>query len=319
MITSNNGEIIENIVLINSTKVVISREPHSADYENNKWPYFLVMPISIVLTIWVMIKKFICHIFLHRIPNINTIWFDGLGLSCRGIKDGSASWKSLDIIYNYQFGKQVGLAGIIDDFWIGMVNAQAVRNRLKLIKKEITAAILQCYDGANEVRIISIAAGSAQGIIEIVSEFKKKGIVVRSLLIDIDQTAVDYSIKLAEENGVGDQVEAVKASAATIEKFAHGFKPHIIEMLGLLDYIPQDKAVRLVVKIHKSLASGGIFLTCNIRHNFEMFFLKWVINWKMLYRNSKSLAEVAVGAGFNDVKVIYEPHGIHGIVIAQKD
>lgn len=265
-----------------------------------------------------MAEKKICRLLGKPDPYINTLWFDGLGLSCREIKEGAASWRSLDIIYNYRFDQKKGLRGFVDDFWIGMMNAQAVRNRLKLVKQEIRRAILR-FSNHQEVRILSLAAGSAQGVIEVMAEMKTKGIRVRALLLDIDQTALDYAKQLARQRGVDDQIEMVKASVAQVVKVSRDFRPQIIEMLGLLDYIPQDKAVRLVRKIHESLETKGIFLTCNIRHNLERHFLKWVINWSMIYRTPVELAEIVNEAGFGDCRLVYEPLRIHGLVITQKD
>ena len=199
-----------------------------------------------------------------------------------------------------------------------MLNCQAVRNRLKLVKQEIGRAILR-FSNHQEVRLLSLAAGSAQGVIEVMAELKAKGIQVRALLLDIDQTALDYAILLADRYGVGNQIETVKANVAQVARVSQDFRPQVIEMLGLLDYIPQGKAIRLVEKIRQSLETKGIFFTCNIYHNMEMHFLKWVINWAMIYRTPAELAEIVTEAGFSDYRLIYEPLKIHGLVIAQKD
>lgn len=298
--------------------VAVIQSAKATKFEKRRWLYIITMPISWLLTFWVMAKKIVCRFLGKPDPNINTLWFDGLGLSCRTVKEGPASWYALNEIYNYQFGRRRGLGGLVDDFWEGMLNTQAVRNRLKLVKQEIRRAILQ-FSNHEEVRLLSLAAGSAQGIIEVMAELKTKGIKVRVLLLDIDQVALDYAKQLAFHYAVGSQIETVKASVAKVIRISKGFRPQIIEMLGLLDYIPQDKAIRLVEKIRQSLETKGIFLTCNIRHNIEMHFLKWVVNWPMIYRSPEELAEIVSEAGFSDFRLIYEPLKLHGLVIAQKD
>ncbi|MFA5318880.1 MAG: hypothetical protein WC387_00765, partial [Candidatus Paceibacterota bacterium] len=60
------------------------------------------------------------------------------------------------------------------------------------------------------------------------------------------------------------------------------------------------------------------YLTCNIAPNFEQHFLKWVINWPMIYRSPRELADVIEQACFDDFRLIYEPLMIHGIVVAHK-
>lgn len=308
--------------VLNSTLVEVakSQEANKTDgYELNRWPYLLAMPLMWGITLWVIAKKTLYRLFNKNAPSINTLWYDGLGNFSRGIKEGAASWKALEIIYNYRPGVNMTLGGIIDDFWVGgMINAQAVRNRLKLAKQEVRKAILKFSD-QGEIRIMSLACGSAQGIIEIIAEFKKSGITVRAMLVDIDQSALDYAKQLAETYGVGDRVEVLKNNVFKVKRIASGFKPHIIEMLGLLDYLDQNKAVRLATLISESLENGGVFLTCNIRPNFEQHFLKWVINWPMIYRTPVQLIEIAATPGFDKYKVIYEPLKVHGLLIAENN
>ena len=50
----------------------------------------------------------------------------------------------------------------------------------------------------------------------------------------------------------------------------------------------------------------------------EKHFLKWVVNWSMIYRNPYELAEIASVAGFEDYRLIYEPLRIHGVLVAEK-
>ncbi len=285
-------------------------------FEERRWPYILTMPVSWLLTLWVIAKKSVYRLFSFQ-PKINTLWFDGLGLSCRKIRDGAASWRALDEIYNYQFDQRNGLGGFVDDFWVGMMNAQAVRNRLKIVKQEIRRAVLQ-FSAQREVRIISLACGSAQAVIETVAEFKAEGIAAKAILVDIDQSALDYAVNLASQNGVLSQITIVRGSAYQIARISRNFKPHIVEMVGLLDYFEIDEAIRLIAKIEQILEPNGVFLTCNIGPNPERYFLKWVINWKMIYRTTAQLAEIIREAGFKKIRLIAEPLEIHNLVICQK-
>lgn len=297
--------------------VAIAKPLTVSAFETKRWLYYLALPIMWILTVWAMVKKNIHSSRSLSKPKVNTFWFDGISPNLNAVKEGAASWKALELIYNWRFGQNQGLSGLVEDFWFGMLNAQAVRNRLKLIKQEVKRAILR-FSNHEEVRILSLAAGSAQGIIEVMAELKSKGVRVKALLLDIDPTAIAYAQELAGQSGVADQIEVVNASVAMVSKVAQRFKPQIIEMLGLLDYIPKDKAIRLVEKIRESLEPKGIFLTCNIRHNIERHFMKSVVNWPMIYRKPVDLAEIVSSAGFEDYRLVYEPLVIHGLVISQK-
>ena len=305
-----------------SEKAHAAQTELEASYETNRWPYVLTLPISWFLIIWVLSKKLLWKIFGKK-PKINSFWFDGLGVQCRGIKEGAASWKALDIIYNHfsevKKKDHQGFRGKVDDFWIGMINAQAVRNRFKLVRYELEKNLLNVSKKySDEIRMLSLGCGSAHAILETMVALKKQGVIVHALLLDFDQTALDYAQEIAEQNGILDQVQVVLANVRDMLPIAEEYKPHVVEMLGLLDYIPEKPAIKLTAKIYKVLPRGGMFLTCNIHQNIEQFFLYVVINWGMIYRRRHELEKIIHNGGFDNYKIIYEPLNIHGIVIASK-
>lgn len=293
---------------------IVRDQDGSLGYEMGRQLYVLSLPIMWILTIWVAFKKKVLRIE----PKINTFWVDGLCLPCREIKRGAGSWYALDIIYNFEFGQRNGIRGKVSDYWIGMVNAQAVRNRLRLVKRELDKAVREVAQENKEIRLLSIASGSAQSVIEVIA--KLKGIDIEVILLDLDPLAIDYSRKLARNYGVEDKITFIKESTSNLEGVMRGVHPHIIEMVGFLDYRPHRKAVRLVERIYKLLLPGGKFLTANIHPNPEQYFLKWVINWPMTYRKPEELGRILVEGGFapENCQIIYEPHKVQCAAICQK-
>lgn len=314
--TSKGFEVATNSELQIEKDGFLGQSVKDTSFETSRLLHTIAMPIFWLLIVWVAMKKNVRRKLGKSEPETNTFWFDGIGPGCREVKEGAASWKALEVIYNRPSGQVRNVGGFVDDFWNDSVNSKAIRNRLKLVKKEIKSAILQ-FSGQEEVRILSLAAGSAQAVIEVMSELPAE-VRVKALLVDIDPTALKYAKKLAEKYGVVDQIETIEASVAQVRRISRDFKPNVIEMLGLLDYIPQQKAIRLVEKIRESLDPHGIFLTCNIAPNREMHFLKYVINWEMIYRSPVDLEEVIAGAGFDDYRLVYEPLKLHGIAVARR-
>jgi len=274
----------------------------SADYERKRWPYILSPPWMHLLTGWVAFKKLI-----GLKPETHTFWVDGISPPCRGIKEGSGSWRALDIIYNYQFGIDTSFAGKIGDYWLRIQNAQAVRNRLKLVKRELVSAIRDIAQREKEVRLLSLASGSAQGVIEAL--IKTRDIDVKVTLVDLDATAIEYSQKLAARYGVSRRIKFVVGSTSRFEKICGGVRPHIIEMVGFLDYRPRNKAINLVKRIYGFLPPGGLFVTANIIPNPERHFLLWMLNWSMIYRKPEDLRDIMVEAGFppEECRIVCEP------------
>jgi hypothetical protein len=289
-----------------------------ACYERLTWPYLASLPLMWFLTFYVMIKKKTYKLFGIPGPRLNTLFFDGLGLTCRKVKEYAASWKAMEIIYNHNFPKNLKtIGGILDEFYWHGLNCQALRNRYKLVKHQLRDAISK-FDNQKEIRIASLACGSAQVVIEIIAEYKVKNVIIKAVLMDINQEALDAAKEWAKKYGVLDQIETSRVNISDQDEVLDEFKPQIVEMLGFLDYVDQNEAIRFVREIYESLSEKGILITCNINPNPEQYFIKWVINWPMIYRHPEELIDVAAKAGFSDYKIVYEPLKIHGLLIARK-
>jgi SAM-dependent methyltransferase len=271
--------------------------------------YFLFAPIFLLIALYVYLKKKI-------IPNpkYNFYFFDGVSKNCREIKENAARWKALYIIYNKKS------ENIFEDFWSNLRCFQGTKNRLRLVKRLLLKNIEEISNKNKEIRMISIASGSAQGVIETIVKAKEKGILVKGILIDLDPTALEYSKKLAQEMGVENQLTFVNKTASAIIEIGKDFKPNLIEMVGFLEYRPFDKAVKLVTSIYQVLEKGGVFLVSQIAPNVESLFLREVINWPMIYRRPEELAEILSLSGFSlDNCIFYqEPLKVHYIAECKK-
>ncbi|MFA5080891.1 MAG: class I SAM-dependent methyltransferase family protein [Candidatus Paceibacterota bacterium] len=309
---AKNLKTIENEVIVPSA----SKQIRSKKFETNRWPYLIMLPLMWLLIIYVMIKKSIYKILRLSGPNINTFFFDGIGKSSRKVKEYAASWKALDIVYNHPFPHTKNIGNLVDEYYWNGLNCQALRNRRKLVKEELRNIILSIKE--KEIKIVSLACGSAEVLIEIMAELKPKGIKIKALLVDIDEEALNRAKGLAKQYDLLENIETKKNSIYSIIEITDKFKPDIIEMIGFVDYLKQEDAIKLAEKIKKSLNPNGYFITCNINNNPEQYFLTWVINWPMVYRKPKDLIEISIKAGFANQRIIYEPLKIHGILIAKK-
>jgi len=287
-------------------------------YENCAWPYVMSLPFMWLITIYVMIKKKIYNMLGLGVPKINSIFFDGLGVESRKVKEYAKTWKAMEIVYNHPYPQKRTFRGLIDEFYWYGINCQGLRNRLKLIKDELRIAISK-VDKGEEIKLISLACGSAESVIEVMAEFKAKGKIVKAILLDIDGEALERAKKVAEHYKLENQIEIVKGSTYDIIEISKNFKPQVVEMMGFLDYIKEDDAVSLLSKIREALEPNGFLITCNISPNIEQYFLTWVINWPMVYRSPRELSEIAEKAGFKKYRLIYEPLKVHELLVAQKD
>jgi len=295
--------------------VIIDDNPNLR-YEKKSCIYFLMILFMFILTFWVALKKKV----LGQKLKINTLWFDGISSVCREVKENATGWKALDIIYNYTPGKDKSAGGRISDLWNQLKNTMAMRNRLKLVKKELKEVIENLLTEESEIRLISIASGSAQGVIEIIKEFKKGGVLIKAIFLDLNPTAIEYSRRLAEQAEITNQITFINKSARELIEIAKEFNPNIIEVVGFLEYRPKEKAIELMKRIHYLLTPRGVMLTSSISPNLEKLFLYYVVNWPMFYRNLKQFIEIVTEGGFKpeDIKIIYEPLKIQKIAVCRK-
>ena len=291
------------------------------EFEHVVWPYRAAVPFLFFIGAYVQVKKALYRIFGYA-PLINCWFVDGMSIGSRKVKDGAATWKALDAVYNFRKGEGCnGLIRTVDVFWMRVRNAQAVRNRLKIVKRELSNAVLTVAKDKTEgepIRILSLAAGSGQGVIEAVRDLSNRGIRCQVRLVDRDLSALDHAYSLAEQHGVACFVEVREGDAISFYRDLGEFKPDIIEMCGLMDYLRDSLAIALIRKIHKYLRTGGFFLTCHIHPNAEEYFLRHQENWDMLYRTPAALQDLLVNGGFLSSWLYTEPHGIHSVVVMQK-
>ena len=288
---------------------VIVDEDKSLNYEGYSW-IMKVMRIPIVSILNILPAswgRFILTVFS------NNRW--GAKAVCRW----ATTYKALEAIYTYSERRSKGEISITDFFWGSFLsNSRAVRNRLKLVKRELLTAIEQVKERKSEINLMSLGCGSARAIVEVLAQVN--GILpIKTKLIDINRGAISFSKKLATIYNVN-QIEWHQDYAQNLEKYCNDFQPDIVEMIGLLDYYSDEQAIDLLRKIYKVLSPGGWLITCNIRSNLERPFVTKTVNWPMIYRSPKQLASILIEAGFRVeyLKIIYEPLKIHGVAIAQK-
>jgi ubiquinone/menaquinone biosynthesis C-methylase UbiE len=208
---------------------------------------------------------------------------------------------------------------MVTDFWNHLLSVRATRNRLRLLKDCLKKEVQKFLNNSPEVRILSVASGSAQGVIEVMKEFKERPI--RAIFLDLDGTALEHSKKLAEQAGIKEKITFVNKSARKLEEVAKDFQPQIVEMVGFLMYRPEKRAIESIKRIYRILAPNGVALISQDNHIIEKFFLYYVANWPLIFRSPKKFAELLIKGGFSpkNCKIVYEPLKMHGIGICKKN
>lgn len=268
---------------------------------------------------YVMLKKALFKAL--GLPVRLNCWFvDGLSINSRRMKEGATRWPSLNTCYNFTTGVGSTMAHrLADTWWMRIRNAQAVRNRLIIAKRELSIAVQALGAPGRPVRILSLAAGTAQGVIEVAADAKRFGIDCEIVLVDHDESALRYARELADRQEVA--IKTIKYNVLMFDKAIGSFAPDIIEMMGFLDYLSDTLGEKLLRKIWRHLPVGGYFFCCHIHPNGERYFLKYVVNWDggMLYRTVSAFKELLHKGNFLMPLIETEPLGIHSVSVARKE
>ena len=262
---------------------------------------------------------------LNFLPKSSRFYIKKSHRSAEEVIEHATTHHALEILY--QGGKTYKSQNVTQRIahllWFGIINNSiAVRNRLKLVKKELRITLQFLLNSRKtEIRVLSIASGSARAIVEVLSSvpFPPKMISVKFL--DKDSKAIEYSRQLV--NGLESHCDFswVNDTASKFPAYyTAGEKPDIIEMVGLMDYFDDAQVIKIFGLIYRNLSDGGFFITANILPNHESRFVTNVVGWKMVYRSPQKLINLAITAGFDasKLKVTCEPLRIHMVLIAQK-
>lgn len=233
-------------------------------------------------------------------------------------------YDALEVAYTggAQYPSRNALERFFHWVWFETSNVIAVRNRLRLVKRELKKALRARLKHEPSVRLLSIAAGSARAVLEAVHE---EGLAhnrnITLVFLDKDPSALAYSKTLAKDLAVTCPIEWVEATAGTYLRSSKGKNYFdIVEMVGLLDYFPDDRAVPLFDEIYDVLTTGGTYITGNVIAHDEKPLLSRFAGWHVIYREPEELLALLVRSKFtlHNIEVYVEPHRIHSVSVAIK-
>jgi len=277
-------------------------------------------------SIWRIVFNFFFIPILNILPRSSNTLIRRSHKSVNEVITQATTHKALEILYQNDY-KRYGdslLERLSHRIWFGTNNSKAVRNRLRLVKRELAESIFFISRVQKDISILSIASGSARAVIEALLEIEippEKRITIT--FVDKDSSALEYSRKIVKtHNKLGSNfnfawVEGTASSfleKCTVNQFS------IIEMVGLLDYFDEQRVLNIFSEIKRVLIDGGFFITANVNDNSERRFLTRIVGWDMVYRSAIELGELLLKAGFSNdkIKLYYEPLNIHGVSVVRK-
>jgi hypothetical protein len=266
---------------------------------------------------------------LNRLPAHSQSRIKKSHKMAKDVIENRTSHRALEVLYTggYQqastsFKKKVSRA-----VWMNTDNVIGVRNRLLLVEREITNHLqnLATQNSKKEIRLLSIASGSARSFVDVLSRITlPHGTSLSVTFLDKNPLALEYSRGLVAAASFDSSQYSFYWEEGTANAYLNGLGASVefdlIEMVGLMDYFDNEKAIATMSAIREHLCSNGCMLTANILPNKEQRFISDVVDWHMIYRTPDSFAALAEKAGFSREKITgyVEPMRVHVLLRACK-
>jgi extracellular factor (EF) 3-hydroxypalmitic acid methyl ester biosynthesis protein len=203
--------------------------------------------------------------------------------------------------------------------------AEAVRRRKDLIKGRLSAALDRGAGGAGPVRILSIAAGPAEEVFELLDERTRLEVPLEIVLFDQDKSALAFSyarlsrLVAAKWQGrvriihLHDSITRL-LRGATVLGLPGGF--HAVYASGLFDYLQAHTWVSLCRTLYDTLAPGGALYLGNMVPSCPTrWLMEFHLDWYLEYRERVELLGLAKKAApAARREIIEEPTGVNPFV-----
>jgi SAM-dependent methyltransferase len=204
-------------------------------------------------------------------------------------------------------------------------SAQSVVERKNLIRNRLSDVLDDCAPVGRPIRILSLAAGPAQEIYELLHSRESIPRPVEILLFDQDKRALAFAygrLKRLVAAKWGEQVniiylhDTIKRLLRDPRLFASFGEFDTIFSCGLFDYLPDPTAVSLTASLYASLAEGGqLFIGNQTPVNPSRWAMEFHCDWYLTYReHADMLAFATAGAPSARIAIVEEPTGINPFV-----
>jgi hypothetical protein len=218
-------------------------------------------------------------------------------------------------LYGNHFAGSTLFARALNMAFVSVPAACSVRERKNVIKQELSALLDERRPPGRPIRILSIAAGPAQEVYELLLERERVPHPVEIVLFDQDKLALAFSyarLKRLVARRWSDKVTIVYLHD-TIKRLLKDpmlFSPlgdfDVIFCCGLFDYLPEPAAVSLSRTLFGRLAARGTLYVGNqVPASTSRWAMEFHCDWYLIYRErAEMLAFASEGAPDAEVAIV---------------
>jgi extracellular factor (EF) 3-hydroxypalmitic acid methyl ester biosynthesis protein len=200
--------------------------------------------------------------------------------------------------------------------------AQAVCKRKDLVKRQVRQIIESRSGSRQPVRILSVAAGPAQELFELLGEVPRLDVPLDIVLFDQDKSALTYAysrLKPLVERRFPKQVrllylhESIKRLLRDRQIFSDFGPFDAIFSSGLYDYLSTTTATVLTKSLFARLASSGALYIANmVPESPNRWVMEHLLDWHLIHRSRSELMEIGRRAAPDaSIRVLEEETGVN--------
>ncbi len=234
----------------------------------------------------------------------------------------AGDFKIIDDIYKNN-PTTAGFARLFDNYGMMSAISVAVRNRKEDFKRLLAEFVSKRMD--SKLNIMDLASGPCREIKELLSSSPTTYKNVTFDCYDHDDKSIDYAKKLltgynninwTKENAM--RIAFRKDVTRLIDK-----KYDLIYSTGLFDYFNERVSTAIIKNLSKLLNHNGILAISTMRDKYSnpsIYYMEWVTDWNLVYRNEEEFTGIFIEAGFpeDELEVQYEQQGIMQYMISSR-
>lgn len=193
------------------------------------------------------------------------------------------------------------------------------RNRRRIVTAKLTELIAK-YRSEPQVVLLGVGAGPGRHIQAAIKESKIPLDCVEAYLIDLDDDAFDFGMTLAKQAGIARCVNFIQGDARQINEVLPQVSPHIVKLVGLVEYLSDEEIVEMLKSIHHVMADGGSLITHGLIDAYKTKrFLTRVFDLTHRHRDAAHMETLLRSAGYRPVDCTLEPSGVYPIITAVRE
>lgn len=222
----------------------------------------------------------------------------------------AGGWKSMVLSYREEKPPQIA-----DRFLVKLgAMPTALRNRLKIVTELLTRMIRE--RSGLSTNVVCLGAGPGMAILNAMQRADHDD--CHSYMIDLNPDCFDFGRQLAEEKGLSARVRFIQGDVTHYRELLDA-TPHIVKMIGIIEYLPDEIVLDIIDAIGKVMPPGGRLVANSLtyRHGTDRFFRR-VFDLHMIHRPADRVQEMLATGGLGTEKVFTEPLGVYDVLVCRK-